>query len=48
MALALNEQVLPAGETVPTGPTDERVDAVVCADPAKRVFRAIAAPAADS
>jgi len=48
VALALNEQVLPAGETVPTGPTDERVDAVVCADPAKRVFRAIAAPAADS
>ena len=35
VALALNEQVLPAPEEVPCDATDERMDAVVCADPAR-------------
>ncbi len=40
MALALREQMAPAGDEVPCGPADELVDAVLCADAALCVDRA--------
>jgi hypothetical protein len=44
VALALTEQLLPLGETVPHTPTDERVDAVLCADADACVYATLPGP----
>jgi hypothetical protein len=44
VALALTEQLLPLGETVPHTPTDERVDVVLCADADACVYATLPGP----